>query len=101
MHLVQILLPLRDNEGTALPAAHFQAVRAELTDAFGGVTTFSRAPATGLWEENGSVMRDDIIVYEVMTDSIEDDWWASYRVILEQRFRQDEVVIRALAMTRF
>lgn len=75
-------------------------MRAELTDAFGGVTAFSRAPATGVWEENGEVVRDDIIVYEVMADEIDAAWWREYRVALEQRFDQDEVVIRSLPMSR-
>lgn len=40
MHLVQLFLPLRDNAGASLPPALFAAVRAELTDAFGGITAY-------------------------------------------------------------
>jgi hypothetical protein len=44
MHLVQLFLPLRDNAGASFPPALFAAVRTELTDAFGGVTAYQRAP---------------------------------------------------------
>jgi hypothetical protein len=38
---------------------------------------------------------DEIIVFEVMADELDRSWWARYRTRLEQRFRQDYVVIRA------
>lgn len=100
MRLIQILLPVRDNEGVALERALHDAVRRELTDAFGGVTAYQRAPASGLWDEGSEVVRDDIVIYEVMAESLDDRWWREYRASLERRFRQDEVVIRALPMER-
>jgi hypothetical protein len=96
MHLVQILLPLADNAGQALPRATFDSVRTELVERFGGVTTYSRAPAKGLWtEDHKAVVRDDIVVYEVMADSLDRAWWATYRKTLAGRFGQQELVIRA------
>ena len=100
MRLVQILLPVRDNEGRAFPRGQFDAVRSELTSEFGGVTAYLRAPATGLWDEGEELVRDDIVIYEVMADRIDDAWWRGYRRALEERFRQDEVVIRALPIER-
>jgi hypothetical protein len=35
-----------------------------------------------------------------MVDSLDRTWWGGYRKVLETRFAQDEVVIRALAMQR-
>ena len=46
MRLIQILLPTHDNDGQPFPHATFATVRRELTDAFGGVTAYTRAPAT-------------------------------------------------------
>jgi hypothetical protein len=100
MQLVQILLPTRANDGRPFGSEPFAAVRAELTDVFGGVTAYQRAPATGLWEEGDDVVRDDIVVYEVMAETLDRAWWRAYKRTLEQRFQQDEVVIRALAMER-
>jgi hypothetical protein len=94
-YLVQILLPVYENSGQRLPKEHYVKVRTKLTQAFGGLTAFTRAPAEGLWDTGGAVERDDIIVVEVMTDTLDRSWWRKYRIELEQVFEQDEVVIRA------
>ena len=95
MHLVQLLLPLYAQDGGRLDAALFGAVRQELVDRFGGLTAYSRAPANGLWENDGSVERDDIVVYEVMSERLDRAWWARYRQELAARLRQKELVVRA------
>ena len=48
MHLIQILLPLRDREGQALGAETFNSVRGRLAEAFGGLTFYRNAPAEGI-----------------------------------------------------
>ena len=95
MHLVQILLPLFDNEGARQPEAEFVRVRRELTERFGGLTAYSRAPAEGLWAEQGRTARDDIVVLEVMADQLDRAWWQSYPRDLEPAFRQEAIVVRA------
>jgi hypothetical protein len=57
MHLIQLLLPRRDNNKQEFPAAYFSKVREELTERFGGVTAFIRSPAVGLWKEADDVSR--------------------------------------------
>lgn len=95
MHLVQLLLPLYSNAGDPFGSDMFSAVRMELTQRFGGVTAFVRAPARGLWrEEDGSVQRDDVVVYEVMAEELDEAWWAAYRERLRLQFEQDELVVR-------
>ena len=96
MHLVQLFLPLRDNTGSAFPAALFSGVRTELTDAFGGVTAYQRAPVTGLWEDDETVVRDELDLFEVMVETLDRDWWRRYAAELARRFRQDEILARAL-----
>ena len=102
MHLLQILLPLRDNEGRPFPRAVFAQVREELVERFGGVTAYLQAPAQGVWkdEKEGEVEQDEIVVLEVMVDPLDRDWWRRYCEDLRHRFRQDELVIRALEMER-
>jgi hypothetical protein len=100
-HLVQLLLPVRDASGRPFARGAYDALAHELTGRFGGVTAYTRAPATGLWEEpSGDKVRDDVIVYEVMTDRIEEGWWAALRERLEREFRQDEIVVRAQEIRR-
>jgi hypothetical protein len=101
MHLVQILLPLRDNDDRPFPRADFDRVNQELTDRFGGVTAYLRSPASGAWrEDGGDVTHDDVAIIEVMDESLDRAWWTSYRHDLEHRFRQDEVLIRANEVER-
>ena len=101
MHLVQILLPLRDNEGRPFPRAEFDRINRELTGRFGGVTAYLRSPATGAWRADGDeVAHDDVAIVEVMDDSLDRPWWTAYRRGLERRFRQDEVVVRANEIER-
>ena len=95
MHIVEILLPLYDNEGRRLGAELYQQVREALVARFGGLTAFTRAPAEGVWEEGGQRSRDEIVLFEVMSDGIDRNWWQRYRTELEQLFRQDEIVVRA------
>jgi hypothetical protein len=35
----------------------------------------------------------------VMTESLDEAWWHSYREELERRFRQDEMIVRAQSIT--
>ena len=95
MQLIQILLPLYDNAGEALPAELFTEVRQQLTDRFGGLTAYSRAPAQGLWKDEGETHHDDIVVFEVMAAELDAAWWGEYRRNLEAKFRQREIIIRA------
>lgn len=95
MHLVQILLPLKDNDGKAFSRDLFHEVRNDLAEHFGGVTTYMRAPAAGLWEDNGEKVTDDVVIFEVMVDQLEREFWRLYRLELQQMFRQDVIIMRA------
>ena len=95
IYLVQILLPTRDNEGAAFEAAAFERVAAELTERFGGVTAFTRAPAEGRWRQDGATEHDEIVVVEVMDEALDRAFWSQYRAELERRFRQEVILIRA------
>lgn len=97
MHLVQLFLPLRDSTGRAFDKAVFGEVRTALAARFGGSTAFVRSPAAGLWEdEDGALERDDVVLVEVLVDTLDPDWWRDYRRALEQRFAQDVILVRAL-----
>lgn len=100
-HLVQILLPVYDNAGVQFGAGLYDTVVRELTQRFGGLTAYARAPASGLWKETpGKTRRDDIVVYEVMVEELDRAWWRAYREALEKRFEQDELVVRAQEIER-
>ena len=95
MHLVQLFLPLRDNAGKNFPAAAFRRIRNELTERFGGMTTYARAPAEGHWQSDEAVVRDELVIYEVIVDKLDRSWWAEYRASLERLLAQEQLLIRA------
>lgn len=96
MYLVQILLPIHDNSQQPFPREEYGRVREELTERFGGLTVYTRAPAEGLWKLNDNhTSMDDIVVFEVMAKELDPAWWRKYRTDLEARFRQDVIVVRA------
>src|SRR5689334_19659871 len=66
MKLVQILLPVRDNRGRKFKRALYAGVHKELVRRFGGLTAYTRSPARGLWRDEGTTKRDDVIILEVM-----------------------------------
>ena len=66
MYLIQLLLPLHDNEKQPFPAEQYNAVRAELAHKFGGVTAYLRAPAKGLWEAHEGINSDEVVLFEIV-----------------------------------
>jgi hypothetical protein len=101
MHLIQLLLPLHDNQHRVFPPAAFEKVREHLTIRFGGVTAFVRSPAVGLWKEGADdVNRDDVVMFEVVTEQLDKAWWANYRQQLQDEFRQEELLVWASEITK-
>jgi hypothetical protein len=95
MHSVQLLLPLFNQENDPFPHGYFSDLKNQLTEKFGGITAYTRSPATGFWKENDDkTVKDDIIIYEVMAPEMDKEWWHNLRKRLEKLFRQDVIVIR-------
>jgi len=90
-----------DNGGSPFPRDEFDRIRRELTERFGGVTAFTRSPAMGFWtDETGRVRPDELFSFEVMAETLDRNWWHQYREQLEQRFHQEEIVMRASSFER-
>jgi hypothetical protein len=94
-YLIEVLLPVgRDARAT------LSRVRDDLTKVFGGVTMHVNAPAEGLWESEGDVDQDSIVMVQVMTSRLDRGWWQAYRRRLEADLAQKEIVIRASEIQR-
>ena len=90
------MLPLCDNNGKRFSRDLFEQVENEVVAQFEGFTAFLRAPASGLWVTPTDYLKwDDMIVYEVLVSTLDRAWWANYRARLQDRFQQDEVLVRA------
>lgn len=95
MHLVQILLPLFDNDGQAFEQALYLDVKTTFSKKFGGVTAYVRSPAEGAWHgPSGAASHDEIVIFEVMTERLDRPWWRKMRRELARTFRQEQLVIR-------
>jgi 1,4-alpha-glucan branching enzyme len=95
MHLIEIFVPLSDNEGVPFASSRYSELRSALTSEFGGLTAFTRAPAEGTEKDRGRERRDELIVYEVMVGELDKPWWKAFRQQLETVFKQDQILIRA------
>ncbi len=96
MYLIELFLPLADNQGSPFSREQHKAAEHVLTEKFGGVTAYPRAPASGRWKASDSGQHhDDFIVYEVMAEELDVSWWQGYRKELEATFRQERLVIRS------
>lgn len=95
MQLIEVFLPLYDRDQQRFERDKFEAVERTLVEHFGGFTCYPRAPATGIWRNNGTPELDELVIYEVMTSNVDKNWWAAWRAELEQMFHQDEVLIRS------
>ena len=93
-------MPTRTGTGQPVTRAQFEDLLQELTDKFGGATTFVRAPGQGLWGSGGDVERDNIAVIEVMTDEVDPPFWLEFRRKLERELYQEQIVIRAQEVSR-
>jgi hypothetical protein len=95
MHIIQIFLPLRDNDKNLFSPKLFSKVKTELIDKFDGLTAFVQSPAQGLWVDDDGISKDEIVILEVMSEGLDRKWWANYRLTLEKRFEQEKVIIRS------
>ena len=99
-HLVQMLLPKQTGRGEPIGRDWFDRLLKELTDEFGGATSFLRAPGQGLWQSGGGTEKDSIAVLEVMAGRLDPSYWQSLRERLERELSQEEIVIRAQEIRR-
>jgi hypothetical protein len=101
MHVVQILLPLADNDGRPFPDSLLREIREELVARFGGLTAYGRAPALGVWAHDGTRQKDDIVVVEVMVEALDEAWWRGFRERLESLLKQEKLVVRSFEIRTF
>ena len=99
MQLIEIFLPLSNNEGLRFSSDYYAEVRKTLTEKFGGLTAFTRAPAEGREKGTDHERSDELIIFEVMVEEIDRCWWSGYRRQLQQRFEQERILIRVSSLT--
>jgi len=92
MQLVQVFVPVIWKDDPARFASEVSAVVQELTERFGGATSFVRGAPAGRWKnDDGEVEADDLVVVEVQVSEVSLSWWSAFQARLERRFGQDEI----------
>jgi hypothetical protein len=95
MYLIELFLLLYANNGEAFSKDAYLSIGKDMTKKFGGMTAFTRAPAKGFWQKSKEeLVKDDIIIFEVMTKKLDKEWWSNYKILLEKTFSQDDIIIR-------
>lgn len=98
--VVELFLPLETSAGKPVSPVTFERIKSELTDRFGGVTAFLRAPADGAWKPaEGSVVHDQVVIFEVMVSDVDTAWWHRYRKSLEFELEQERILARLYQVT--
>jgi hypothetical protein len=95
MHLIQLFIPAAP-QSTIKVEDVIAKVQREMTERHGGATAYLNSPAKGLWSNGEGAEEEDVIVVEVMVDTLDRAWWRRYRRNLEQLLRQDELLVRAI-----
>ena len=98
MYLIELFLPLADNNNQAFESEYFEEVQQHLTEKFGGLTAFTRNPAEGLWKQGKSskVHHDNIIIFEVFASTLDKPWWKRYKEELKTTFQQKDLIIKVV-----
>jgi hypothetical protein len=60
-----------------------------------GAEVRDRAEGVGVPGVEAARKEASIVIYEVMVEELDAGWWKQYRGRLEERFRQETVVVRA------
>src|SRR5438477_9951553 len=88
----EILLPLRFNDGTAVPEDLIAETLLELRDRFGAVSAETQT-IRGVWQHEGKVYRDDLIrVFVDVPDSAENlGFFQTFKEHAKDRFKQLDI----------
>ena len=93
MHLIQLLLPVKAGSKEKIAQ-----VRNELVEKFEGVTAYVRSVAKGAWiAPDGQEEHDDVVMVEVLVDTLDREWWRRYGTELATLFGEEKIHIRFLA----
>lgn len=92
--LYQLYLPLNYHDGRPIEEDKFSLTQKELVDRFGGLTSTPPGyPLEGLWHSPQGVVKDDIVIWTVLSQLDEDQFFNEYKEKLRKRFVQEEIFL--------
>jgi hypothetical protein len=97
MNLIQIFLPIYNEQGEKFPSELYKDLIKKFSKIFGGATLYKRAPADGFWEEDTeTIVKDELAIFEVMVKGVDEQYWSDQKQQLELAFKQKEILIRSI-----
>jgi inorganic pyrophosphatase len=97
--LIQLFLPCYNKDGKPFSQTLYHSVSKHLTEKFKGLTAYVQSPTEGYWKTGHQVIKDQLMVYEVMATTIDVAYWQQYKKELQNKFKQQEIVVRSLAIS--
>ena len=90
----EILLPLKHNDGTIVPAELFEQCREELIAQFAGLS-LQPSVIRGIWISEGTRFEDELLrlVIDVEDTPENRSFFVTYKAVLLERFAQVEIYI--------
>ena len=98
LFVLLILLPRAENGANPFAGQEFDPWKQAPARRFEGITAYLQAPAEGIWRGSTQAGRDDIFIFEVMTEEVDLPDWRRRQAELERRFRQEKVIVRYVRM---
>lgn len=97
--LIQIFLPATSTKSKSYPQDLYDQLLQKLTTKFKGATSYQKSSVTGFWKnDEGKKEKDELIIFEVMSDEFDVDFWERYKEELKKAFKQKDIVIRCFDM---
>jgi hypothetical protein len=89
---VDILVPSKRNDGTAIENQKFDEIRTEIAARFGGVTLLPHFNGTSIRNETRYDGINNSGFYVVVPNTIENlEWFVNYKQTLKDRLQQDRI----------
>src|SRR5688572_17396580 len=102
---IEIYLPLTYNDGAPIAYGEFQQLETQLLARFGGVTSTRRQfPLRGIWQSEGIVYQDRVVIFGVMDFSTRSElatlqYFTRLKTRLTKQFDQLEILITIHELT--
>jgi hypothetical protein len=94
MREYEIYLPGKRNDGSRVPSSEFEEIEGRLFQAFGGFTHL-KSRIDGAWRMGGVTLLDEVTIIRVLDDGSARFDMAAFKRELEERLKQESVLIVA------
>jgi predicted amino acid-binding ACT domain protein len=92
MREYEVYLPMKQSDGREVDPGEIRKIKEQLAQEFGGYTEVTQR-CEGVWQIGGVIFRDQITIVRVLDDGRAEVDMAAFRSALEQKLKQERVLI--------